>query len=154
MPNTNILIHLPRLRLARDEPFEVGFGRLVKPTWESYDNLTLGAFSDWQTLFDHFLHLSDDFDLPFVKPGPSELESMVEIKVSDQQWSYLPSILGHHVVNAVHDVFADVIWAALLLAAPGAASDHPRSSVTFVVPEEGYHVELRGQVHQGIRVQG
>lgn len=158
MPRIQILAHLPRFRM---EPDQVSFplGTLVKLTWESYDGLTLGAFSDWKPWYDAsdpvFLLVEAEADLPFVRPGTVSEPGMAEMKCPSIRWNdLLPRILGSPFLTRFHDSVVDVVWAALLLAVPGAAPAWPRTSVTLLIPVEGHVVSLGDEERAGIRIQG
>ena len=157
MTNVQLMAHIPRLRM---EPAAVDLpvGTLVKPTWDSYDAITLGAFTDWAAAYEAadpvFLLLEGEIDLPFLAPGHEDVEGMSEMKFRSTAWNDLiPQILGSPFLTAFHDQVADVVWAALMLAAPGAAPGWPRTSVTFLLPDDG-HVHLPdGGRHTGLRIQ-
>ncbi len=158
MPNIQVLTHLPRLRLQPDQ-VDFPIGTLVKPTWASFDSLTLGAYSDWQRQYDAadpvFLLVEGDIDLPFVQPGSVPGSQMAELKIPKAEWhGLLPRILGVDFLGWFHDAYVDVVWAAFMLAAPGASPGSPRTSVTWLLPGEGHVVSLGGEQRTGIRVQG
>lgn len=158
MPQIQLFAHLPRFRMESDQvPFPLG--TLVKLTWESYDSLTMGAFTDWRPRFEAadpvFLLVEGEVDLPFVQPGTVQGTAMAEMKFpAVRWWDLLPQVLGSTFVSDVHDAIVDVAWASLLLAVPGAAPAWPRSSVTLLMPAEGHTVVLGGEPRTGLRIQG
>ncbi len=158
MPHVQVFAHLPRFRMEPDQvPFPLG--TLVKLTWESYDSLTLGAFTDWEPRFEAadpvFLLVEGEVDLPFLQPGTVAGTAMAELKFpAVRWWDVLPQVLGSTFVSDVHDAVVDLAWASLLLAVPGAAPAWPRSSVTLLMPEDGYTVVLGGEARTGLRIQG
>ncbi|WP_374457635.1 hypothetical protein [Nocardioides sp.] len=158
MPGIKFLMHLPRLRLQADQ-VPLSFGTLVKPTWDSFDSLTLRAYSDWQRAYEAadpvFLLVEGDVDLPFLQKGSVSGSQMVELKMPSDEWDdMLPRIFGTSVFSWIHDTYADVVWAAFVLAAPGAGPGRPRTSVTWLIPDDGHVVALGGEQRTGIRVQG
>ncbi|MET1088191.1 MAG: hypothetical protein ABWY04_13890 [Arthrobacter sp.] len=157
MPKINLLTHLPRLRMEPDQ-VPLPWGKLVKVTWESYDRITAHAFSDWAKRYiaadPVFLLAEADVDLPFLRQESGSEAGMLEMKVPNEGWyGIVPQALGSDLLTSFHDKVADKVWAALMLAVPGAALGRPRSSVTFLFPQDGC-VEFGGHLLSGIRIQG
>jgi hypothetical protein len=138
---------------------ELPTGTLVKLTWDSYDAITLGAFSDWSAAYEAadpvFLLVEGDVDLPFLAPGDTDVEGMSEMKFRSTAWhDTIPQVLASPFLTAFHDQLVDVVWAALVLAVPGAALGWPRTSVTVLLPDEGHVLLPGGSRCEGLRIQG
>ncbi len=107
MARLALLAHLPRLRIESDDPRIGGRGILTKLPWEQYDQITMGAFSDWRARHESaepvFYWTELDLDLPIVRDGPPPSSMVGELKVPRAAWdAFLPRLeLG--VIAGFHD---------------------------------------------------
>jgi hypothetical protein len=158
MAQIGVFAHIPRLRTAVDRTI-MGVGELVKITWGSWNQFTAGAFSEWRAAYEAtdpvFFCIELDEDLPFVQPGPLDDLRVAELKMRARDWyNLLPGLIGSEFLTAFHDILVDEVWAALMLAAPGAAPGWPRMSCTLLVPSGEHRVVVAGQPALSLRVQG
>jgi hypothetical protein len=153
-----MLAHIPRLRIEGSEDLAIADGVLTKLPWEQYDDLTLGAFSDWRERYvatdPVFYWWQGELDLPILRPGSVPQNSLQEMKTPRAGWGALAAGVGLGVLDAFHRAAVDPLWAALTLAAPQAAPAPPRSSVTFLLSPGDAHLAIGDQRMFGARVQG
>jgi hypothetical protein len=157
MARLALFAHLPRLRIEGDD-LPIGGGILTRLPWEQYDQITMGAFSDWRERYERagpvFFWTELDLDLPIVRAGPPPDNRVGEMKVPRAAWdAFLPRLeLG--VIASFHDRLVDPVWAALMLAAPAAGIAPPRGSVTVLGAIDDVHFAAAGLECAMVRVQG
>lgn len=158
MPAFVFLTHIPLLRLEQDEvPF--ADGELTRLPWELYDQLSLGAFSDFQPLYEQTAPVFYRLDVPdlpqSIASSTPSAGGMLELTAPTREWDTLLPELGLGWLLGYSDHLVEPAWTALLLAAAAAAPPRPRMSVTFVVRgEENASFEFQGRAFDGIRVSG
>ena len=150
------LSHIPLLRIEEETlPFQGG--DLWQLPFETYDALSLRAFTDHRKEYEEtspvFYRIEVNLDLPILQEDREGDEGAIEIKIPSDNWALLAQY-GLGFVSGFHDGLVDRAWAALLLAAPGAALPSPRLSTTFVVSTGNASFEMAGGVCKKIRVQG
>ncbi|MDJ0869491.1 MAG: hypothetical protein QNK03_25535 [Myxococcota bacterium] len=150
------LAHLPLLRMEQEEvPFAGGW--LWRVPFETYDSLSLGAFSDHRRGYEEtapvFFRFDAEFDLPELSEGVEEAGGAIELKTRSDNWASLCA-LGFPSAYDFHQGLVDRAWVSLVLAAPAAALPSPRLSVTFVHCPSEACFELSDRSFQTLRVQG
>lgn len=148
------IAHMPLMRMKRGEDFYFDPSLcLTKLPWETYDNLTKGAFSDWQPKYVEtdpvFVWWQKEVDLPILQPEGGPTGVMIEQRGPTATWPQL-----FPVMSFFHQHVVDHLWAALALAAPAGVPPPPRCSVTFVLPAGNATIEIGGKQADGMRGQG
>lgn len=157
-PEIVLAAHLPLLRIGVDSlPF--AGGDLWRMPFETFDQLTVGAFADHQAAYDAvapvFYRLVVRPALPNLLPVPAAQAQgrRLQLKVASGDTSVLAAV-GLDVLNAFHREAVTPVWLALLLRRPDAALPRPDWSVSFAVVDEGYGFAHQGEVLRIAQVQG
>lgn len=151
--------HLPLLRIEEETVPFVG-GDLWRMPWETFDTLTLGAFSDHRAAYEAVapvffrvtIRPQQMENLRPIEPTPGRTES-TQLKMPSDRWFRLGE-LGLDIVARFHEALVDHVWHALLLEAPTAGFPAPRMSATFAVADEGWGIDVGGQARRLASVQG
>jgi hypothetical protein len=143
MADIVFLAHLPLLRIpAESVPFHGG--DLWRMPFEAYRSITAGAFDrprEYEATSPVFYRRMKALELPFLsKRTEADKGNMLQLKWASGIPSTIPLLEGF----LSH--FVEPAWAALVLAAPGAALPPPRFSCAFVeTPDQDVMFELGGR---------
>src|SRR5258706_2864286 len=156
MPHVVFIVHLPLIRMTRQDDFPIDHGVLTKLPWDQFDHLSQRAFTEWQPKYEAadpvFFWFQEQGDFPFVRDGSAD--RMEELKLPTASWSAMLPGLGHGLIELLHERLIDPVWAALALATPAGIPAAPRTSLTFLQPAGEAHFEIAGRTMRGVRVQG
>lgn len=156
MPAVVFFTHVPLVHLAEPElPF--GGGELASLPWELYDELSQGAFTDFEKQYKAnaptFFRLDRNIDGPPVS-ARSTGQGMLEATVPSGAWDTALPPLGLRLLANYSLGLVDFLWTALVLTG-SCPAPQPRLSVTFAVRgEEECGFEVQANLFDGIRVHG
>jgi hypothetical protein len=150
-----LLAHLPLLRLEEEE-IDFGGGSLWRLPFETYDQVTLGAFGDHRDAYERtapvVYRVDAQLEGPAIRHGAGGAGT-IEMKLPPYAWPRLAGDLGFLV--EFKENLVNRAWCALLLAAPATALPDPSASAIFAVRgEEGVYFQLGDSQGDAVRVQG